>query len=64
MAFTDSENLLLSDARKVDDPTRLAPSLQSLGNPGKSYVEQREFPSVQKKGNANSYFGNTEALLQ
>jgi hypothetical protein len=64
VVFTDIENLLFSDARKVDDPPRLTPSLQSLGNPGTRYVEQREFPSFQKSGEANSYFGNIEILLQ
>jgi hypothetical protein len=63
-ALTDIEDLLFSDARKVDDPARLTPSLQSLGNPGTSYVEQRELPAFQKNGKANSYFGNTETLLQ
>jgi hypothetical protein len=64
MVFTDNENLLFSDARKVDDPARLTPSLQTLGNPGTSYMEQREFPSFQKKGKANSYSGNIETMLQ
>jgi hypothetical protein len=49
MIFTDIENLLFSDARKMDDPARFTPSLQSLGNPGTSYMEQREFPSFQKR---------------
>lgn len=49
MVFTDIENLLFPEARKVDDPARLTSSLQSLGNPGTSYMEQREFPSFQKK---------------
>lgn len=64
MIFADIENFLFSDARKMDDPARLTPSLQSLGNPGTSYMEQRKFPSFQKKGKANSYSGNTDTMLQ
>lgn len=62
--FADIENLWFSDARKVDDPARLTPSLQSLGNPGTSYMEQRDFPSSQEKGKANSYSGNIQTMLQ
>lgn len=60
MVFTDIENLLFTDARKVDDPARLTPSLQSLGNPGTSYMERRDFPLFQERGKANSYSGNIE----
>jgi hypothetical protein len=64
VVFTDIENLLFSDARKLDDPARLTPSLQSLGNPGTSYIEQREFPSLQEKRRDNSYSGNIKTVLQ
>jgi len=37
---------LFSDASKSEDPVRLPPSLQSLGNPGTSYSEQRKFPLI------------------
>jgi hypothetical protein len=64
VVFTNIENLLFSDARKVEDPARLTPSLQSLGNPGTSYIEQREFPSFQEKRRDNSYSGNIKTMLQ
>jgi hypothetical protein len=41
---------LLSEASRAEDQVQLLPSLQSLGNPGTTYAEQREFPSVQRTG--------------